>query len=322
MHTYCICGLTIASNIPLPELGPTTNFDAECRFWLNPPAYPSERDIDWFHEWQIERTDEEDSGEPWARFARREDGYLVRFPSCADFSVSLDVSEVRCVPLPDVPEVTVRHLLLDQVLPLILSRRERIVLHASAVSTKSGVIAFAGRSGRGKSTLAMAFAQQECALVSDDCLVLRRGERNWTALPSYPGVRVWQSTADELAHDDANTADVAHYTDKRRIADLQGLPFAAGPEPLLALFVLADEQPTISVQRLTAAKALMAWAEFAYNLDITDAAFLRAHFESVGQLAAEVPAHALYYPREFSSLEAVRVAIRNCLEEMNTNDPE
>ena len=50
--------------------------------------------------------------------------------------------------MPGIPEVTVRHLFLDQVIPLVLSRREPIVLHASAVQTAHSVIAFAGKSGQ------------------------------------------------------------------------------------------------------------------------------------------------------------------------------
>ena len=321
MHTYSMCGLTLASNILLPELNPSVDFGVGCKFWLMAPGHPSPTKIDWFHKWYVEGDDGEDSEEPWVCFARRDDGYLLRFPSYGDFFVSLDATEIRCCPLPGIPEVTVRHLLLDQVIPLVLSRHERIVLHASAVSTERGVIAFAGKSGQGKSTIALALAQNGCSLISDDCLVLRGGEGSWTALPSYPGVRLWQSTAEKLVRDGAGTADVAHYTSKRRVVDMDGLPFLTRPKPMRALFVLADDRPTISFERLEASRAFMAWTEFAYNLDIADTNFLCRHFETVGQLAAEVPAYALYYPREFNSLPAVREAIMKHLEETD-NDPE
>ena len=47
-------------------------------------------------------------------------------------------------PFPDSPPETIRHLLLNQVLPLVLSRRGRTVLHASAVSYAGRVAAFIG----------------------------------------------------------------------------------------------------------------------------------------------------------------------------------
>lgn len=322
MHSYRICDLALASNIPLPELVPATDFGVECRFELLTAREPSPAKVAWINQWPVEQDDDQsENEEPWVCFGRRDDGYLLRFPSCGDFFLSDNAQEIRCYPLPDIPEVTVRHLLLDQVIPLVLSRRERIVLHASAVSTTQGVIAFAGKSGRGKSTLAASFARKGCALVSDDCLVLRKAQGIWTALPSYPGVRLWPSAAGELLHDDANTTDVAHYTSKLRASDMDGMPFSSCPAPLRGLYLLADEHPAITVERLASARAFMAWVEFAYNLDITDSAFLRRQFETVGQLTADVRSYALHYPRDFASLPAVIEAILNHLEAVE-HDPE
>jgi hypothetical protein len=321
MYTYCVSGLTLASNIPLPELNSATNFGVDFKFNLLPSAPFSPEKLEWFHQWHVEGVEEEDEKQPWVCFARKDEGYLLRFPSHGDFLISRDVSEILCRPLPDIPEVTLRHLLLDQVIPLVLSRRELLVLHASAVMTERGVIAFAGKSGRGKSTMALAFAKQGHALITDDCLALRIEEGKWMALPSYPGVRLWESSAEELVPGDASTCYVAHYTSKRRIIDADGLEFLTRPEPIGGLFVLGDEQPKICIENLTATRGFMAWAEFAYNLDVRDTNFLREHFEALGKVTATIPAYALHYPREFSSLPAVREAILKHLEEI-VNDPQ
>ena len=315
-HVYRICDLVLASNTALPELAPATAFGAECRFELLPPGNPSAVDSDWFHQWTIEKNgEEEDSREVWLRFARTGDGYLLRFSSCGDFFVSADGARIQCRPLPGTPDVTVRHLLLDQVLPLVLSRRERIVLHASAVLTGHGVIAFAGKTGQGKSTLAASLARDGCSLVSDDCLVLRTENGEWTALPSYPGVRLWPSTAGEVLREDMPTAEVAHYTLKRRICDAAVLPYASGPAQLRRLFFLADDVGEVLFERLPPGRAFMALVEFAFNLDIQDTVVLRKQFDTVGRLTADVPADAIHYPREFSALPAVREAILRHLEE-------
>jgi hypothetical protein len=311
LHAYRICDLVLTSNIVLPELSPARAFDVECQFELLPAGNPSADDVDWFHHWTIEENGEED----WLRFARTGEGYLLRFPACGDFFVSADAAKIQCRPLPGKPEVTVRHLLLDQVLPLVLSRRERIVLHASAVLTGHGVIAFAGKSGQGKSILAASFAQEGCPLLSDDCLVLRAEHGRWTAIPSYAGVRLWPSAAGELLREEMRAADVAHYTIKRRFDDTQVLPFASGPAPLRRLFFLADDAGEVSLEKLSPGRTIMALVGFAYNLDIKDAAFLRRQFDAVVRLTEEAPAYAIHYPREFTSLPAVREAIFRHLEE-------
>src|ERR1019366_1140454 len=260
-------------------------------------------DVDWFHHWTMEENSEEkDANQAWLRVGRVAEGYVLRFPSFGDFFVSADAMKIRCRPLPGTPAVTVRHLLLDQVIPLVLSRRERIVLHSSAVLTAHGIIAFAGMTGRGKSTLAASFAREGCALVSDDCLVLRVERGCWMALPSYPGVRLWPSAVGEVLREDAPTAEVAHYTGKRRVGDAHVLPFASGPAPIQRLFFLADDADKVSLEKLSPARAIISLVQLAYNLDIKDAAFLRRQFDAVVFLTEEVPAYAIHYPREFASL--------------------
>jgi hypothetical protein len=323
IHAYRLCDLVLTSNIVLPELAPANALGARCRFELLPAGNPYADDVDWFHHWTIEENEEEeDSKESWLRFGRIADGYLLRFLSCGDFFVAADTMKIQCCPLPGTPEVTMRHLLLDQVIPLVLSRREHIVLHASAVLTVHGVIAFAGKSGQGKSTLAASFAQQGCALVSDDCLVLRAEHGGWTAIPSYPGVRLWPSTVGEVLRDVTRTEDVAHYTVKRRLADADILPYASGPGPLGRLFFLADDAGEVSLEKLPPRRTIMELVKFAYNLDIKDVAFLRRQFDTVVRLTEEVPGYAIHYPREFAALPAVREAILKHLEEDRDRDAE
>lgn len=311
LHSYRFCDLTLSSNIPLPELTPATVVGADCRFELLPPGNLAPGDIAWFHRWILD----EDAAEAWAHFGRTGEGYVLRFPSCGDFFLSADTAQIQCRPLPDIPEVTVRHLLLDQVIPVVLSRRESVVLHASAVLTPHGVIAFAGKSGQGKSTLAASFAQKGYALLSDDCLVLRAEHGGWTALPSYPGVRLWPSTAEALVRGGADTAVVAHYSSKQRISNVDLVPFVDKPAPIRRLFFLADEDSHVSIQKLSPGRAFVSLVEFTYNLDIEDPTVLRRQFEAVGQLTAEVPAYAIRYPRQFASLPAVWETIFNHLGE-------
>ena len=318
LHSYRICDLALTSNIPLPELTPATVTAADCHFQLLTPGSPMPGNFVWFHQWSVEQeSGEESTKDIWAHFGRTDDGYLLRFPSCGDFMLSADTMQIRCSPLPDIPEVTVRHILLDQVIPLVLSRREAVVLHASAVLTPHGVIGFAGKSGQGKSTLAASFAHRGYALVSDDCLVLRAEHGCWIALPSYPGVRLWPSTAGALVHENTQSADVSHYSIKQRISDTDLLPFVDKPASIRRLFFLANDESPVCIQRVSPGQAFMSLVGFTYNLDIEDSAFLRRQFEAVGQLTTDVPAYAIHYPRQFASLPAVWETILNHLEGQN-----
>ena len=69
-----------------------------------------------FHAWAFP------DGTPWTEFHRRGRDYLLRFPELADFEVSHDGRSVRAWPAPGITQETVRHLYLNQALPLALRR--------------------------------------------------------------------------------------------------------------------------------------------------------------------------------------------------------
>ena len=129
-------------------------------------------------------------GRPWLSIAREEGGYLLRFPDYADFVVSHGGERIVYCPRRRLATSTLSHLLLDHVLPLAVSRRVPLALHASAVHVpRLGTIAFVGPTGSGKSTLAAAMALTGCHLITDDCLVVNTRSRS-IATPGYGGLRL------------------------------------------------------------------------------------------------------------------------------------
>jgi hypothetical protein len=323
-YRYGICDLVLISNIALPELTPASDGDVECQFELLDAGLPSSDGVEWFHQWRIEERGVTADGarleDPLLQFGRCSGDYVLRFPSYGEFTITRNTKNIRCRPLPDTAEMTVRHLLLDQVMPLILSRREHIVLHASAVLTRYGAIAFAGKSGKGKSTLAVSFALEGFPLLSDDCLVLRPGHEGWTALPSYPGVRLRPSTVQAILPRDLRTMDVASEAVKRRIADTKVLPQINEPVLLRRLYLLTEDAGSTTIEKVSSGRSMISLVEFAYNLDITDSDFLRQQFNTVNQVAREVPIYAIHFPRQYSTLQAVREAILQHLHEDDNID--
>ena len=313
---YRIANLVLSSNIVLPELPQADGAHAQCGFELLTSADFQNYPVEWFHQWSIPFDNEVDQeNQPWLQLGRCYGGYYLRFPSMAGFIVSRDQSRIQCCPASDTPQVTVRHLLLDQVMPLVLSRTEPVVLHASGVLTEFGAIAFVGRTGEGKSTLAASFARNGCPMLSDDCLVLRSDCQCWTATATYPGVRLWPSTLDALLYRETPTHDIAHYINKRRVNNCEIVPHSSGPAALRALFMLCYSEGEPSITRHRPASATMALIAYAYNLDITDTAFLRQQFGTVSDIAAKVPVFELRYPRDFATLGRVRQVILKQLKE-------
>ncbi len=301
---YRVCGLVVESSVPLPELTPVEDGSPDCGFEVFPSAEGFTGDIHWFHQW------EDADQQAWLKLADRGEDYLLRFPDQADFLISRDGSDIRCRPLPGTPESTIRHLFLDQVVPMVLSRQESLVLHASAVLTPQGVIAFVGKSGQGKSTLAACFGQSGFRLISDDYLVLRKRAHDWAAIPSYPGVRLWPESSDGIFSVRPESAEIAHYTDKRRVSDPALVPFAEGPSALCCLYFLNDQGETLppepAILPLRPREAFMKLVSCAFSLDVRDKARLESQFEAIGQITNQLPCFQLEYARDFAMLPAVR----------------
>ena len=176
MALYQVCDLVLASETPLPELrvGEVGRPNFAFKLVLSPTLEYGP--VEWFHRWSL--PDEE----TWMSFGRVGRDYLLRFTDLADYVIRIEEREIYCYPNPDTPLETIRHLLLDQVIPLVLSSQGKLVLHASAVATPEGAIAFIGSTGRGKSTLAASFTKRGFPLLTDDCLWWKTG--TGASLPS------------------------------------------------------------------------------------------------------------------------------------------
>ena len=308
-RAYLVGDLTINSNIPLPELPPGNRSGPQCSFCLADARAQQPVAYRWHHQWVLP------NGVGWLAFARQGSDYLLRFPNIGDFLISADGREVRCCPQPGTPLDTLRHLFLDQVVPLLLSKRGHLVLHASAVAAPEGTLGFVGASGQGKSTLALSFAKRGFPVLADDCLLLEERCDQLIAVPSYPGLRVWPEALSALVGNGASLPRVAHYTTKKRLrlADV-GLPVSAGSLPLRRMYFLvppeeAKQTTVVTTERLSPREAFMEMLKYAYLLDVNDRERLREQFDRLGRASALTAFYRLAFPRRLSLLPSVQDVI-------------
>ncbi|HMN38622.1 MAG TPA: hypothetical protein PKD49_13060 [Hyphomicrobium sp.] len=242
-------------------------------------------------------------GTPWIEFYRTSEGYLLRFPDLADFIVSADGRGVRCTPVPGTSPATIEHLYLNQVQPLALGKQGKLIFHASAVDIGCGAIAFVAEAGRGKSTLAAAFATNGFRFLTDDGLQLEQGPAGWTAVPSHPSIRLWADSHAHLLPPDADKAGAVAYTSKSRFLAGDALNYCHEPRRLLAAYALAfDGAREISLSRMSPAQSVIVWSKHSFVIDVEDSALISAQFDATAALANVVPFYALDYPRKYEAL--------------------
>jgi hypothetical protein len=98
-------------------------------------------------------------------------GYRLWAPRHGCYLVAPDGARVAAAP-PSGPAWRWERLVTSHVLPLAAVLRGMEVLHASAVATAGGVLAFLGRSGAGKTTLAGRLVARGARFVTDDVLAV------------------------------------------------------------------------------------------------------------------------------------------------------
>ena len=295
MTLYQIYGRRLASGVELPELavgeGPSDlGFEiGRVREICGP----------WFDVWPLP------DARPWIRAARTAHGYRIRYEQRADFLIDRVRRTITCEPI-DCPAAMMRHFLLDQVVPLMLSL-ESIVLHASSVAAQGGFVAFLGPGGAGKSTIALALGRAGHAIGSDDGLLLGANAAAPAATPSYSIVRVWDDSASAIAAGPPANAG-APSTQKRRYHD--GILFAAARLPLARLYVIEPE-PASSIRfaPISARAAAIALVEQSYRLALDDRDALARELDDLAGLARRVPAWRLAFPRRLDAWRELSEAV-------------
>jgi hypothetical protein len=249
-------------------------------------------------------------GTVWTEFYRTPAGYLLRFPGLADFDVSPGGDAVTAWPSPGTDAATLEHLYLNQLVPLALSRQGRPAFHASVVTVPGGAVAFLGKSGMGKSTLAAAFALADAAFLTDDALLIDESE-GVRALPSHASLRLWADSVDALVPAQTPRAGTISYSSKARLLAGDALRYSDEPVELLAAFRLEQEDADgIDIRPLAGSARHLAWIENSFLLDIEDRSLLARHFEWTHRIAELVPTWRLDYPRDYGMLARVRDAVR------------
>jgi hypothetical protein len=305
---YFAYGARIVTDQPIPELDGTPGGDGrpELRIRFNGPPFEDIDALEWVASLEIR------GGEPWMRSARTADGYMVSFPSLADFSLTAAGREIVCrAATIDRTGATLRHLVLDQVIPLALKLQGREALHATAVIANGGACAFVGPPGSGKSTVAAAFLRAGFSTVCDDCLLLSSGE-SIEAVPAYPGVRLCEDAFAALTGGPGDVSPVASYTAKKRWRPAS-LSFSPEPRPLTRIYRLmrahgAMPQAT-AIEPLSPRDALIELVASAFRIDTSDQAMLAREFQHLDRIARVVPLRRLWLSDDLQSTTAIAAVL-------------
>jgi len=307
MTLYRLCDLVLETDMPLIDVAETGRGVAQCRFVLLDEVVEGPTPGTWVHDFRTS------TGIIWISVWRGDDSYVLRFPDLADFVVDHAGTSIIARAATGVPMETVRHLLLGQVMPFVLSLRGDVVLHASSVESPAGAVGFLGASKRGKSTLTASLARRGYPLLADDCLLVRPKGKGFVALPGYGGIRLWPDSVDEVYGHAPDVAPVAHYTDKLTVRSASaGVSARTTPAELCRIYLLDPIDSFASAVRITQLgkqEAFFEYLKHAYRLDPHATASLGPEFARLTELADAQALFRLEYPKDFGRLGEVQDAV-------------
>jgi hypothetical protein len=199
----------------------------------------------------------------------------------------------------------VRAYLLGTLFVALCQQRHLLPLHASAVSSRKGVVAFLARSGEGKSSLAACLAQRGFSVLADDvCLIDTASSGPAVVIPAAPWLKLWRNSLEHLGRQVQGLERVFSEDDKYRLP----LADTLHPEPIGRLVFLEtnpNQRSATEMQGLSAVEAiplLMDLTHQAYVLQATGQ--LEQSFLRCSRVSSQAKAYRLIRPWGLEHLES------------------
>ncbi|RWC40771.1 MAG: serine kinase [Mesorhizobium sp.] len=298
---YRAYGLTIASEVMLPELEPAAPGAADVVITVGAIDLPKP------------------SPEAATDFRFEPDRQYLAWHAVGAFLIS-DGRRIDIEPAPGVDDALIAFPLLGPVMALLLHRRGLLVLHASAIAvagasaTFTGVI-FMGDKGAGKSTTASAMIRAGHQLLTDDVVALDLADPNEPMIvPGFPQIKLAADAAAAISLGQAEVRPQVHPAIDKMQHRLNG-DFSGDKVPATRIYIL-ERGEKADITPLPAIAALPAIIKFSYVARFGRAAlsgdFAAMHLRQCSAIANHVGVCRLEVPTALGRIgEAVELITRD-----------
>jgi hypothetical protein len=234
--------------------------------------------------------------------------FLLRLPGVATYYVR-DGVEVIVDREVGAPELDVRSYLMGNLFAVLCHQRGLLPLHASAIATPRGAVAFLGTSGAGKSSIAAFLARRGHLILADDiCLVDPAAPHDRRVLPVAPWLKLWSATLDAMGESSRGLSRIFSDDEKYRYT----LEEPHAPTALAELILLErpEGQAEVTFERLAPVHALHAMLDLTYQSWLVRATGrTEQYFLRCGQALDGVRVTRMRRPWGFEAMETTLVAL-------------
>ncbi|MBV9579730.1 MAG: hypothetical protein JO057_14165 [Chloroflexi bacterium] len=257
------------------------------------------------------------AGAAYSRMWRQADGTWIWHDAVGLLHIAPDSTHVRVQTHTSCDPGALNMQLLGPAAGFVLHQRGLPCLHASAVVTPGGAVAFLGWPGDGKSTMVAMHLEHGARLLGDDVLPieLRNGEA--FARPGLPLVKLWPASVDGALSIDHDLPHVTAQHEKRLLRlDASATAVSSATTPLAALYVLRRYDPADSGSQavrsipLSPRVALTVLLTHTYRREYLQPEEIARLLPVYARLASSVPIRVLEYPSGFEFQAVVREHIQ------------
>ncbi|MER9327916.1 serine kinase [Mesorhizobium sp. M0488] len=277
---YGAYGLTIASEVSLPELEPVEPAAADILITVGAIDMPK-------------------PGTDAATIFRFEqDRQYLAWDAVGAFLIS-DGSRIEVEPAPGVDDTLIAFPLLGPVMALLLHQRGLLVLHASAISVSGRGAIFMGDKGAGKSTTASAMIRAGHDLLTDDVVALDLTDPDQPMIvPGFPQIKLAADAAAAISLGHVQVRPQVHPAIDKAQHRLHGA-FSGAKVPAARIYIL-ERGGKAEITPLPTIAALPALIKFSYVTRFGRAAlpgyFAAMHLRQCARLADHVGVCRLEVP--------------------------
>lgn len=205
-------------------------------------------------------------------------------------------------------ESSIRLFLLSNAMAALLVQRNQILLHASAIIHENELVLFLGESGAGKSSIVAELNKRGYTIFSDDICVLlpvREVDKSAMALSSYPMMKLWDDTINEL-NDDQFKKKHKLRPEATKYGHFFHDSFEKSAYPIKKIFILNPNLDSIdySAKKISGLEAFELVGKNTYRSQfIMEYNLQKLHMESISGLIHRSEIQILSRHREKSNIE-------------------
>jgi hypothetical protein len=294
-HFYKAYGLTIASQIELPELEPSAPASVDVLITVGPIDLPKP------------------SPETGIAFRFEPSQQYLAWQTVGAFLIT-DACRIEVEPAPGVDDALLAFPLLGPVMALLLHQRGLLILHASAIAVGGKSAVFMGDKGAGKSTTASAMIRAGHRLLTDDVVALDLAEQPMI-VPGFPQLKLAADAAAAFPIRQAEIRPQVHAAIDKMQHRLHG-GFSGDAVPATRIYIL-ERGDKAAITPLPGVSALPAIIKFSYVTRFGRPAlvgdFATTHLRQCAALASQIGVCRLEVPTGLDRIAEAVALIENDL---------